>query len=56
MSPGLTEWCRTEPTIPDAEECVTTIEWGIPLAFPTLVAAPRDWVNVFCTEWGACSA
>ena len=55
-SSGLTEWCRTEPSIPDVEECVTNIEWGIPLAFPALVNGDRDWVNEFCTSWGACSA
>eukprot|EP00091_Calanus_sinicus_P023708 TRINITY_DN8156_c0_g1_i1.p1 TRINITY_DN8156_c0_g1~~TRINITY_DN8156_c0_g1_i1.p1 ORF type:complete len:108 (-),score=31.39 TRINITY_DN8156_c0_g1_i1:96-419(-) len=51
--PGLqNEWfCDYQP---DPEQCSEAIAFLIPLALPILVDQPRDWVDNFCTEWGAC--
>ena len=37
----------------DPDQCKELIAFLIPLALPALVNYPRDWVIIFCTEWGA---
>ena len=53
---ALTAWCRTTTEVTDVPACVEAVEWGVPLAFKTLVASDRNWVNQFCAGWGACTA
>ena len=40
----------------DPEQCKEAVAFLIPLAFPVLVAQPRDWVDTFCTDIWGCQA
>ena len=52
---GLTDWCQASPDVENPEECLSAIEWGVPLVFKSLVEADRGWVDGFCMVWGACA-
>lgn len=36
------------------DQCKDAVQFLIPLALPLLASQPRDWVDQFCFEWGAC--
>eukprot|EP00091_Calanus_sinicus_P003295 TRINITY_DN1345_c0_g1_i3.p1 TRINITY_DN1345_c0_g1~~TRINITY_DN1345_c0_g1_i3.p1 ORF type:complete len:140 (-),score=53.36 TRINITY_DN1345_c0_g1_i3:99-494(-) len=40
----------------DPEQCKEAVAFLIPLAFPVLVAQPRDWVDTFCVDIWGCQA